>query len=121
MDANVSKLDIPEPYFMFMNHEDISDVFVSAANKNESFSFMCPIISCAHIETNDDESLFEIKSKDGTITTAATKMIMIADGVASNMGDISILRELHLDMKGHWQCFSLMNMKQMSSIISEHI
>ena len=40
MDANVSKLDIPEPYFMFMNHEDISDVFVSAANKNESFSFI---------------------------------------------------------------------------------
>ena len=86
MDANVSKLDIPEPYFMFMNHEDISDVFVSAAKENENFSFLCPIISCAHIETNDDESIFEIKSKDGMIKTAATKMIMIADGVASNMG-----------------------------------
>ena len=86
MDANVSKLDIPEPYFMFMNHEDISDVFVSAAKENENFSFMCPIISCAHIETNNDESIFEIKSKDGMIKTAATKMIMIADGVASNMG-----------------------------------
>ena len=86
MDANVSKLDIPEPYFMFMNHEDISDVFVSAAKENENFSFLCPIISCAHIETNNDESIFEIKSKDGMIKTAATKMIMIADGVASNMG-----------------------------------
>ena len=86
MDANVSKLDIPEPYFMFMNHEDISDVFVSAANENDSFSFICPIISCAHIDTNDDESIFEIKSKDGTVKTAATKMIIIADGVASNMG-----------------------------------
>ncbi len=86
MDANVSKLNIPEPYFMFMNHEDISGVFVSAAEENHNFSFMCPIISCAHIETNDEESVFEIKSKDGTIKTVATKMIMIADGVASNMG-----------------------------------
>ena len=86
MDANVSKLNIPEPYFMFMNHEDISGVFVSAAEENQNFSFMCPIVSCAHIETNDEESVFEIKSKDGAIKTVATKMIMIADGVASNMG-----------------------------------
>ena len=86
MDANVSKLNIPEPYFMFMNHEDISGVFVSAAEDNQNFSFMCPIVSCAHIETNDEESVFEIKSKDGAIKTVATKMIMIADGVASNMG-----------------------------------
>jgi len=86
MDANVSKLNIPEPYFMFMNHEDISGVFVSAAEENHNFSFMCPIVSCAHIETNDEESVFEIKSKDGAIKTVATKMIMIADGVASNMG-----------------------------------
>ena len=86
MDANVSKLNIPEPYFMFMNHEDISGVFVSAAEENQNFSFMCPIVSCAHIETNDEESFFEIKSKDGAIKTVATKMIMIADGVASNMG-----------------------------------
>ncbi len=86
MDANVSKLNIPEPYFMFMNHEDISGVFVSAAEENLNFSFMCPIVSCAHIETNDEESVFEIKSKDGAIKTVATKMIMIADGVASNMG-----------------------------------
>ena len=50
MDANVSKLNIPEPYFMFMNHEDISGVFVSAAAENQNFSFMCPIVSCAHIE-----------------------------------------------------------------------
>ena len=86
MDANVSELNIPEPYFMFMNHEDISGVFVSAAEENQNFSFMCPIVSCAHIETNDEKSVFEIKSKDGAIKTVATKMIMIADGVASNMG-----------------------------------
>ena len=86
MDANVSELNIPEPYFMFMNHEDISGVFVSAAEENQNFSFMCPIVSCSHIETNDEGSIFEIKSKDGVIKTVATKMIMIADGVASNMG-----------------------------------
>ena len=86
MDANVSKLDIAEPYFMFMNHEDISGVFISAAEENQNFSFICPIVSCAHIETKDEESIFEIKSKDGMIKTVATKMIMIADGVASNMG-----------------------------------
>ena len=39
MDANVSKLDIAEPYFMFMNHEDISGVFISAAEENQNFSW----------------------------------------------------------------------------------
>ena len=48
MDANVSKLDIPEPYFMFMNHEDISDVFVSAANKNESFLLCAYYFMCSY-------------------------------------------------------------------------
>jgi len=86
MDANVSKLDIPEPYFMFMNHEDISGVFISAAKENDNFSFICPIISCAHIETNDQESIFEIKTRDEMIKSVSTKMIIIADGVASNMG-----------------------------------
>lgn len=86
MDANVSKLDIPEPYFMFMNHEDISGVFVSAAEENKSFSFICPMLTCTHIETNDEESIFEIKHRDGTTQTASTKMVMIADGVASSMG-----------------------------------
>ncbi|HJM08847.1 MAG TPA: FAD-dependent oxidoreductase [Gammaproteobacteria bacterium] len=86
MDANVSKLEIPEPYFMFMNHEDISNVFVSSAEENKGFSFLCPILSCAHIDTNANESIFEIKLKDGETQTAATKMIIIADGVASNMG-----------------------------------
>ena len=51
MDANVSKLDIPQPFFMFINHEDISDVFIKFASKDDNFSIFRPIINCQHIST----------------------------------------------------------------------
>ena len=86
MDANVSNLEIPQPYFMYMNHEDISGVFIRAAEKNEGFTYLCPILSSTHIDTNEKESIFEIKLRDGEIKKLYSKMVIIADGVASNMG-----------------------------------
>jgi len=85
MDANVSKLDIPQPFFMFINHEDISEVFIKFASKDDNFSIFRPIINCQHISTNDDESLFKLVLKDETEHTISTKLVVGADGIASNI------------------------------------
>ena len=85
MDANVSKLDIPQPFFMFINHEDISEVFIKSASKDDNFSIFKPIINCQHISTDDDQSLYKLVLKDKTEHTISTKLIVGADGIASNI------------------------------------
>jgi len=85
MDANVSKLDIPQPFFMFINHEDISDVFLKFASKDENFSLYRPIINCQHVSTDNNESLYQLILKDKTEHTISTKLVVGADGVASNV------------------------------------
>ena len=85
MDANVSKLDIPQPFFMFINHEDMSEVFLKFASKDENFSLYRPIINCQHVSTDHDESLYKLILKDKTELTIATKLVVGADGVASNI------------------------------------
>ena len=85
MDANVSKLDIPQPFFMFINHEDISEVFIKFASDDDNFSIFRPIINCQHISTNDDESLYKLVLKDKTEHTISTKLVVGADGIASNI------------------------------------
>ena len=85
MDANVSKLDIPQPFFMFINHENISEVFLKFASKDDNFSIFKPIINCQHISTDDDESLYALVLKDKTEHTISTKLVVGADGIASNI------------------------------------
>ena len=85
MDANVSKLDIPQPFFMFINHEDISEVFIKSASKDDNFSIFKPIINCQHISTDDDQSLYKLVLKDKTEHTISTKLVVGADGIASNI------------------------------------
>ena len=85
MDANVSKLDIPQPFFMFINHEDISEVFIKFASKDDNFSIFRPIINCQHISTNDDESLYKLVLKDKAEHNISTKLVVGADGIASNI------------------------------------
>jgi len=85
MDANVSKLDIPQHFFMFINHEDISEVFIKFASKDDNFSIFRPIINCQHISTNDDESLYKLVLKDKTEHIISTKLVVGADGIASNI------------------------------------
>lgn len=84
MDANVSKLDIPQPFFMFINHEKISEVFTQHASKDENFSLFKPIINCQHLLTDDNESRYKLVLKDNTEYTIRTKLVVGADGIASN-------------------------------------
>ena len=58
---------------------------VNHAKSDENFTLFRPIISCRHQETDDNKSLFKLVLKDKTTHTISTKLIVAADGIASNM------------------------------------
>ena len=85
MNANVSKLDIPHPYFLYLNHENISEVFLKLASEDTNFKLLRPIFKWNHIETNSNGSLFTVKLRDKTELNIKTKLIVGADGIASHV------------------------------------
>ena len=85
MNANVSKLNIPHPYFLYLNHEDISEVFLKLASEDTNFKLLRPIFKWNHIETNSNGSLFTVKLRDKTELNIKTKLIVGADGIASHV------------------------------------
>ncbi len=85
MNANVSKLNIPHPYFLYLNHENISEVFLQLASEDTNFKLLRPIFKWNHIETNSNGSLFTVKLKDKTELNIKTKLIVGADGIASHV------------------------------------
>jgi 2-polyprenyl-6-methoxyphenol hydroxylase-like FAD-dependent oxidoreductase len=85
MNANVSKLDIPHPYFLYLNHENISEVFLQLASQDKNFRLLRPIFKWNHIETNSNGSLFTVKLRDKTELNIKTKLIVGADGIASHV------------------------------------
>jgi len=88
MNANVSKLDIPHPYFLYLNHENISEVFLRFASKDKNFSLLKPIFKWNHIEDHSKENLFSIQLKDKTTLNINTKLVIGADGTASHVAKI---------------------------------
>ena len=85
MNANVSKLNIPHPYFLYLNHENISEVFLKLASEDTNFKLLRPIFKWNHIETNSNGSLFTVKLRDKTELNIKTKLIVGADGIASHV------------------------------------
>ena len=85
MNANVSKLDIPHPYFLYLNHENISEVFLRFASKDKNFSLLRPIFKWNHIEDHSKKNLFSIQLKDKTMLNINTKLVIGADGTASHV------------------------------------
>ena len=66
MDANVSKLNIPHPYFLYLNHENISEVLLDSVSSDKKFHMYRPILQCTHIESNENRSMFKLVLKDKT-------------------------------------------------------
>lgn len=94
MDANVSKLNIPHPYFLYLNHENISEVLLDSVSSDKKFHMYRPILQCTHIESNENRSMFKLVLKDKTEYEISTKLIVGADGIASNISKtFSIERE----------------------------
>ncbi|MFT6287215.1 MAG: 2-polyprenyl-6-methoxyphenol hydroxylase-like FAD-dependent oxidoreductase [Alcanivorax sp.] len=84
LDGAVDTLDIPHPYYLYLNHEKISDVFLAAAAENTGFALMRPA-SFQSLEQGSDQTQAIIKDADGRTIRIKAGLIVGADGRSSRV------------------------------------
>jgi len=96
LNARVDNLDIPHPYFLYLNHELISEVFIERASANTGFTVMRP--GTARIIRDADapgQHGVLVNHADGQ-TRISAPCIAIADGRASlNRKALGIEARIH--------------------------
>ena len=95
-DVAVDQLDIPHPYFLYLNHELISEVFLEKAAENNNFRLLRP--GSARVIRNPDSvdhHALLVNHADGQVKVNA-RCVVIADGRASlNRKALDIPARIH--------------------------
>jgi 2-polyprenyl-6-methoxyphenol hydroxylase-like FAD-dependent oxidoreductase len=83
LDARIDNLDIPHPYFLYLNHEKISEALLARAAANPNFTRVCP--ATARIATDaNGPGLHAVDIDDGDRRQRVTaRCIALADGRSS--------------------------------------
>jgi len=84
LDGAVDDLVIPNPYYLYLNHEKISDVFLAAAAENPAFRLIRPA-SFQGLDRSGDESEAVIRDADGQHFRIKASLIVGADGRSSRV------------------------------------
>ena len=79
LETRVDNLPVPHPYFLFLDHEKISEVLLQRASDNPSFSFLRPAKAHINQKKSGQHSLTVTKSS-GEKLEADANCIAIADG-----------------------------------------
>lgn len=87
LNSALSEVDIPFPYFLYLNHELISRVFLSLAEENAGFRLIRPITNWWLEDQSQDRITVRIKTKD-TEQTITTRVLVGADGRNSRVRKI---------------------------------
>ncbi len=77
LDSPVKDLDIPFPYFLYLNHEKIGEGLLSVAARNPHFKMIRPIKNWWR---NPDDNTIKVVATDGTEFVVNPKVIVGADG-----------------------------------------
>ena len=80
--GSIVDLDIPHPYFLFLNHEKIAETLLSVAAENPNFTLMCPA-SVRDVKQNQDGSASIEVSENGETIQIRANAIAGADGRGS--------------------------------------
>jgi len=83
VDARVDGLPIPHPYYLYLNHELISEVLLEAAARNPNFTLLRPATArVAHDAAGPGRHGLRVE-RDGEQADIAARCIAIADGRSS--------------------------------------
>ncbi len=85
IDASVSELDLPYPYFLFLNHERIGQALMSRACENSRFTMISPIKNWSAIDLEGGRHTVEVTQQDGTKIELRPQLVVGADGRASGV------------------------------------
>ena len=84
LDGAVDELPIPHPYYLFLNHERISEVFLAAAAENPGFRMLRPA-TFKDLENDGDEAEAIISGAAGEVMRIKAGLIVGADGRGSRV------------------------------------
>ncbi|MEM7283112.1 MAG: NAD(P)/FAD-dependent oxidoreductase [Pseudomonadota bacterium] len=76
LNSSMSELDIPFPYFLFLNHEKISQCLLEVAERNQNFSFVRPIRNW----WREDDNKIRVVDGQGQEQFITAKVVVGADG-----------------------------------------
>ncbi len=82
MPVPVDALDIPHPYFVYLNHELISQALLTAAARNSNFSIRRPAV--AKLKSDVSGHSLEVES-DAGLENISARLIVAADGRNSRL------------------------------------
>lgn len=83
--SSVADLDIPHPYFAFINHEKIADVLLSAALSREGIDVIRPIRNWWLEGETTDHYTIRVGLPGGEDTRVGAKIVIGADGRNSRL------------------------------------
>ncbi len=78
--APVTDLDISHPYFLYLNHEDISYALLAAAAKSPGFTLLKPIRDWSVIEQSPDALQIRVNESEGLLHEINCRVLVGADG-----------------------------------------
>ena len=84
LDGAVDDLPISHPYYLYLNHERISDVFLAAAAENPAFRMLRPA-TFQGLENDGKETEAIIKGAEGETLRIKAGLIVGADGRGSRV------------------------------------
>ena len=84
LDGAVNELAIPHPYYLYLNHEKISAVFLAAAAENPGFQLIRPA-SFQGMDHSGDEAETIVKDAHGQAIRIRASLIVGADGRSSRV------------------------------------
>jgi len=84
LDGAVDDLPIPHPYYLFLNHERISEVFLAAAAENPGFRLLRPA-TFKSLDYDGDETTAVVTNADGEVLRIEAGLIVGADGRGSRV------------------------------------
>lgn len=98
LDGAVDDLAIPHPYYLYLNHEKISDVFLTAAAENPGFQLIRPA-SFQSLDDSGGEAEAVITGADGQSFRIRAGLIVGADGRGSRVRSAAGIENMRYDYK----------------------
>ena len=80
LNSSMTEIDVPYPYFLFLNHEKIGETLLAGAARNANFRLLRPIRNWWLEEYSPERLVVRIGMPDGSDIHVRTRIIVGADG-----------------------------------------
>ncbi|MBV7337613.1 FAD-dependent monooxygenase [Chloroflexi bacterium TSY] len=87
--AMLTELDLPYPYFLYLNHELISAALMDAASRSGGFKLLKPVRGWSVRAQTDTAVVVDVDLPDGSSETVSSHILVGADGQNSRVRQLA--------------------------------